>query len=516
MQRELVHNRQLAAAVRPISFRSRDGGLWAFAVTPAPHRIAEAAEAAVAIALESRLVPAGDDELAAARAALESDLAQAGEGPAARARRLGFASVIVRDATERRRYLEAIRTADPGELRAATRAARLEGKPTLAVALPPGPPAGRDEAADVLKPRLEAMLKTAPDRVQERMTRKAPAVGPGDAVRFVTPAGIRVLRAAGRGGAARLRRGRVGRPVRRRRGRGRRRRAPHRGAVRPWHPDPFGRGFRRRAAAAGRQREGLRRARDARVSGRLLAPPPRTRPRPGRGRAGLSSVSGAGDGGGGSRPRGPAAERVAGIRSGIAGGAEPVPRDVVADAGRRAEALPTPTRIGLLDRYRRRYPLSRLVVAVVGDVDPAQVVAAVTSAFPGGPAAGPPAVPPSAPTGVPAAPAPRQEPTTVFRAGSGAESAAVVGYPTFAPGDPEPRGDRGAGRDPRRGWGPARGRARRQSTRLSGARARRGARRGRVPRRRRSPARRRGSTRRWRRCARRSPAWPPRESRPTR
>ena len=167
MQRELVRNRQLAAAVRPISFRSRDGGLWAFAVTPAPHRIAEAAEAAVAIALESRLVPAGDDELAAARAALESDLAQAGEGPAARARRLGFASVIARDATERRRYLDAIRTAGPGELRSATRALRLEGKPTLAVALPPGPPAGRDEAVEVLKPRLEAMLKTAPDRAEE-------------------------------------------------------------------------------------------------------------------------------------------------------------------------------------------------------------------------------------------------------------------------------------------------------------------------------------------------------------
>ena len=90
------------------------------------------------------------------------------------------------------------------------------------------------------------------------------------------------------------------------------------------------------------------------------------------------------------------------------------------DAARRAgaEALPTPTRIGLLDRYRRRYPLSRLVVAVVGDVDPAQVVAAVTSAFPGAPAASSPAAPPPALRR--RARAPRQEPTTVFRAGTGA------------------------------------------------------------------------------------------------
>ena len=54
------------------------------------------------------------------------------------------------------------------------------------------------------------------------------------------------------------------------------------------------------------------------------------------------------------------------------------------DAARRAEADAPPAmgRFALLDRYRRRYPLSRLIVAVVGNVDPAAVAAALTIRLP--------------------------------------------------------------------------------------------------------------------------------------
>src|SRR6185295_17641258 len=107
----------------------------------------------------------------------------------------------------------------------------------------------------------------------------------------------------------------------------------------------------------------------------------------------------------------------------------------------------------LLDRYRRRYPLSRLIVAVVGNVDPGAVAAALTSAFPAPdgppapapvpPAAAPPAAatssPPAAATSSPPAAAsssPPTGPTTVFRPTSAITSSAVVGYPTFATGDP--------------------------------------------------------------------------------
>jgi zinc protease len=138
------------------------------------------------------------------------------------------------------------------------------------------------------------------------------------------------------------------------------------------------------------------------------------------------------------------------------------------DAARPADAAaaPAPGRFALLDRYRRRYPPSRLIIAVVGDVDPGAVAAAFADAFPGSPPPGegrgegqaPRPQPVALPTAQAPAPpaAPRAEvqpvspvpavrgdgdaapvqPTTVFRASTGADATAAVGYPTFAAGDP--------------------------------------------------------------------------------
>jgi zinc protease len=96
------------------------------------------------------------------------------------------------------------------------------------------------------------------------------------------------------------------------------------------------------------------------------------------------------------------------------------------------EALSGLTRVRLLDAYRRRYPLSELVVAVVGDVDPQRVTAAFLASF----ADAAPA--PTLSVTIPPAPS-RLEPATVFRSAGagGADADVVVGYPTFAPGDPD-------------------------------------------------------------------------------
>jgi len=100
------------------------------------------------------------------------------------------------------------------------------------------------------------------------------------------------------------------------------------------------------------------------------------------------------------------------------------------------ETLPSLTRVRLLDLYRRRYPPSRLVVAVVGDLDPQRAVAALASAFSDVPADRPrptPVAPPAPATTSP----PAAEPTTVFRTGAGSDADVVIGYPTFPPGDPD-------------------------------------------------------------------------------
>ncbi|HXU05191.1 MAG TPA: insulinase family protein [Polyangia bacterium] len=455
MQRELVRNRPLADAVRPVSFRSRDGswGLWAFAVTPAPQRITEAAEATVGLMLGFARDGITADELARARAVLESDLARASDSPAARARRLGFAHAVARDARDRTSYLNQIRTLPADDLRTIAGQYANAVAPVLAVAVPQGPPAGRDEAPAVLKPRLEAMLraKAAPDGVPRRV---APPVAGGDAVRFVTPAGVRVL---------------VVKDVT----------APLVSVEAAW-ADPAGAVDDEVASLiAALLDQGTRTRSAAEVAAEMQALGGGLKGFAAPGTVGLRAdffarnleraVGLIGDAV--SHPAFPE-DAVESARRAIAlrrrtevrasdGGPQAALglfQETLLPGTRRAdgEALSTLSKLGLLDRYRRRFPLSRLVVAIVGDVDPASAVAAVSQAFPapGGPLAtagsSPPSPPPAAsPSLVPAVPpsplpAVRGEgqgegpppPTTVFRTSAGADSHAVVGYPTFPASDP--------------------------------------------------------------------------------
>ena len=95
------------------------------------------------------------------------------------------------------------------------------------------------------------------------------------------------------------------------------------------------------------------------------------------------------------------------------------------------EAVSALTRVRLLERYRRGYPVAGLAIAVVGDVNPTEVVQAVTALFADAPAAPPAAAPP------PPVALVRSEPVAVFRALGQDEAHVVVGYPTVAPGDPD-------------------------------------------------------------------------------
>ncbi len=86
-----------------------------------------------------------------------------------------------------------------------------------------------------------------------------------------------------------------------------------------------------------------------------------------------------------------------------------------------ASALAGLGRVRLLDHYRRHYPLSRLVVSVVGDVDPREVVATLTALFSDA-AAGTPAPEPG--------PEPlHTEPVALFHATTRDVAEIVLGYP---------------------------------------------------------------------------------------
>ena len=208
------------------------------------------------------------------------------------------------------------------------------------------------------------------------------------------------------------------------------------------------------------------------------------------------------------------------IRSGLAGGAAAVP---ARRCGRTPRGAPAPRRCPPSTRIRAAGSLPPPLSAVApggrrrGRRRSGAVVAAVTSAFPGAPAASPACVrAPARGEARARARAPARSRPPCFGAGSRRGVRRRRRLPDLRARRSEPRGDRGPGRDPRRGRGPAGGRARRQRPAcLARARvAAPGA--AAATSRCRSPARRRGSTRRWRRCARRSAAWPPRGSRPTR
>ena len=424
-------------------------------MTPAPRRIAQAAEAALDVLLRAALEPAAGDELAAARAALESDVGRAGEGALARARRLGFATAITGDADDARHYLDAVRSVGPTELRAiATRILNVDHL-TLAVALADGATA-RDETVAALTPRLEAMVVAAPALAEKHATAVAPAVGSGEAVRFVTPAGVRVLvlsdgsaplvsvqaswidRSEGLGSAG--------------------------DDAAPVIATMLERGTRTRSAADI--------AAEIQAIGGVLkgfAAPGTLGLRAdflpqhlGRGLALLADCAGApGVRGAGARRRrsgaaGAGTRRRARRRRDGAGGAAAVRRDVVAGnrAARRrrrpvdprplraAGSLPPPLPAVAPGRRRRGQRRSRRRRRTAhqrfprfASASPAPASASPVPAVRGeGQGEGRPAAAPAPPP-----PAPGQadvRPTTVFRAKSGHESSAVIGYPTFAPGDP--------------------------------------------------------------------------------
>jgi zinc protease len=128
-------------------------------------------------------------------------------------------------------------------------------------------------------------------------------------------------------------------------------------------------------------------------------------------------------------------------RSSGGGGSDAEPRQAwrlfrQAITGERARAsdvdpLPALSRVRLLEHYRRHYPVSRLAIAIVGDVDPARAIAVLAPDFAVGQETQAPAVT------APASPSGPAEPTVVSRTTTTGGGEAVVSYPTFAPGDPD-------------------------------------------------------------------------------
>ena len=444
LDRELVRNSQLAIRARASTFASRRGALLMLSLTPAPRRIDAAVEAALDETLALGRQPLADDEVARARVAIEADGARGAGGLEGHARRLGYAAAVAGDPDFAARYRRALATLGPAEIQAVA-AKHLRASAAAVVVMTPDAPArasARPTVEAALRPRLEAILTAADARASGRAAPPSSQVGAGDVVRFVAPSGLRVLvvrdttapvvavRALWSGGSQLED-------------------AASNGAS-TLIATLLDRGTRTRSSAQiDAELDGLGAAMgggaDLTTLGLRADLLPRSWER------GLALVADCLR-----RPSFPEAEvevqrralldRIRGEAAGPTAAGPVAALRLFYDAlwpqhPYRLDPLGAPdtvsglTRLRLLDHYRRNYPISRLVIAVVGDVDPKAVVAALVSHFPApGPASGSAAAPAS--PSLPAPPAPRTEPVTVARSGGGDDAYAVVGYPTFAPGDP--------------------------------------------------------------------------------
>ncbi len=430
LTRELVDNRQVATAVHGFTFRARDRALLQLVLTPSPQRSEAAAQALLdeTLRLAREEVPA--DELARARALLLADLAHGEEGVDGHARRLGWERAVLGRDGASERYRSRLEKLDPAGLRAA--AAKLLRAGALALAVVE--PARSHGSLDLESARLNALLAaatTAPPPVAD----KAPAAPAGDLVRVTTPAGVRVVvlrdpgapsvvvEAAWAGGA-------------------RAEDASSNGAA-ALIAALLDRGTRARSAAQiaadvrnlGGSLTGIADRHHLGLRAELLNSSWR------RGLAILADCL--------LRPSFPAGELDGGRRVVIdrarAGDGDPARaawklfREALwADQPFRLDPAGTPaslaalTRVRLLDHYRRHYPLDRLVLAVVGDVDPRQVAAAVAALFVERGARPVSAAPPPLAMG-----SSRREPITLFGTTDRERAEIVLGYPGPPAGDPD-------------------------------------------------------------------------------
>jgi zinc protease len=434
LPRELGDNRQVATAVRGLTFHtrggsSRGGALLELLVAPAPQRLEAAAQGAIdeALRLGREEVPA--DELSRARAALERDVGRGGEGVEGRARRLGFAAAVAGDAEYDARYRESLAALSPATLRQA--AAKFLRPEALALAaLDPGGGRGRSPATEAA--RFEAMVSGAAGRSDGRPAAAAPTEVGGDVVRAVTPSGLRILvlrdrgaplvaiEAAWSGGARAEDAGSngAGALIAALLDRGTRTRSADQigadaralGGTLAGFSDRSHLGMRAEFLPAGWAR-GL-----ALLADCLLRP---------------SFPAGEVDG-----SRRVVVDRARASDGDPAWGAARLFREALwpghpfrLDPLGTAASLAGLGRLRLLEHYRRHYPVSRLVVSVVGDVDPKAVVGTLT-ALTAGAAAGTP--PPDV------APEPAHlAPVALFRGTSKDVAQIMLGYPGPNAHDPD-------------------------------------------------------------------------------
>jgi zinc protease len=195
---QVVRSRQLVSSATSYMFTSRDGGLLVVSASMSPGRLEEPARAILEQVLRLGREEVSPVELARARGMVESGLVRDKQTPRGYARKLGFFATVAGDADFEARYLERIAATTPADLRTvAARYLRTNNLTSAALVSGRGASAASRARLDTAKlsTRLEAVWASAEGRANQRFTPVVAATtSTTDGVtRVVLPSGLRIL-----------------------------------------------------------------------------------------------------------------------------------------------------------------------------------------------------------------------------------------------------------------------------------------------------------------------------------
>jgi zinc protease len=187
----LKRERQLVSDAYAYAYTPRDPGLFVAGASLAPKELPRAAEALAAELFRLVEEPVTQAELDKARAIIESDTVYQKETVEGQARKLGFFETVAGGIEREAEYLRAVRHATPESIRAALGRYLTRENLTLAVLAPPS--VAKDGFGDKLLARIDRGRTLAADRWRPRRA-LPPAVAASTApVRVRLPSGVRLV-----------------------------------------------------------------------------------------------------------------------------------------------------------------------------------------------------------------------------------------------------------------------------------------------------------------------------------
>jgi len=191
---EVVRNRQLATSTSAYLFSARDPGALVIGVGLSPARVEDATRAVLDEVLRLTFEDVPTEEMAKAKTILESDRVYDKETVQGYARKLGFFSAIAGDPNFEERYLAALHKTTAADLRRVASEYLSTSKLCIYAQVPERLGNRQSAKTDKILAKVRAVAESADARAKTRFARVAAAAPDADrVVRHTFPSGLKLL-----------------------------------------------------------------------------------------------------------------------------------------------------------------------------------------------------------------------------------------------------------------------------------------------------------------------------------